>query len=193
MKFIAAVVSAFIAVSLTGCSDDDSTTTAAPVTTIAPQATTKFMEPTGPSEVATTTSSSQSQQQTTAAPQTTGAAGASTTTGSAGSSCKKPEGEYCGSAMGMPATVELHDNSFDLNVAGMINAKDIGYTMESDCTTVAPDWNNADLIKLAESLGMNTQQLSQFMKCSYNANTNIFHVSVAGALNLDLSPDQCTN
>ncbi|EER01943.1 conserved hypothetical protein [Perkinsus marinus ATCC 50983] len=209
MKFIAAVASAVIAVSLTGCSSDDSTTTAAPAattvapkaTTIAPQATTKFMEPTTPSEVVTTTSSNNEQQTTTASSeQTTPAQSQQTTTtpsqttaGSPSSSCKKPEGEYCGSAMGMPASVELHDNSFDLDVAGMINAKNIGYTMESDCTTVEPDWNNADLIKLAESLGMNTKQLSEFMKCSYNANTNVFKVSMAGALNLDLSPDQCKN
>ncbi|KAF4756849.1 hypothetical protein FOZ63_014493 [Perkinsus olseni] len=196
MKFIAAVASAVVAVSLTGCSSDSTTTTATPAaTTIAPQAsTTKFLEPTS-SEVVTTTGSNTEQQQTTAAPtqgqQTTGSPSESTTGSS--SSCKKPEGEYCGAAMGMPASVELHDNSFDLDVAGMINAKNIGYTMESDCTTVEPDWNNADLIKLANSLGMNTQQLSEFMKCSYNANTNVFKVSVAGALNLSLSPDQCKN
>ncbi|EER18771.1 hypothetical protein Pmar_PMAR006391 [Perkinsus marinus ATCC 50983] len=186
MKFITVIASAVIAVSLTGCSDDDGTTTAAPAaTTIAPQATTKFMEPNTPSESATTTSSN-NDQQTTKSP-------SQTTTGSSGSNCKKPEGEYCGSAMGMPASVELHDDSFDLDVAGMINAENIGYTMESDCTTVEPDWNNSDLIKLAESLGMNTQQLSEFMKCSYNANTNVFQVDMAGVLNLSLSPDQCKN
>ncbi|EER01942.1 hypothetical protein Pmar_PMAR004329 [Perkinsus marinus ATCC 50983] len=44
MKFIAAVASAVVAVSLTGCSSDDSTTTSAPATTVAP--TTGFLQPT---------------------------------------------------------------------------------------------------------------------------------------------------
>ncbi|EER18768.1 conserved hypothetical protein [Perkinsus marinus ATCC 50983] len=195
MKFSVVAVSVVVAFSLTGCSDD-STTTVAPttsvVTTAAAQATTEpsietttkgsFMPRTSTSGDVTTGSSNDA---------TTGSSGSVvTTTASSGGSCSAtPSGKYCGKYMVFKGTATIDNGTFDLTVRPLVNMKGVDYTMD-DCTDFEPDYNDPQMVEMADTLGMTPAELQQAMTITYDESNDTFDMSMDG-VSLNLSKDQC--
>ncbi|EER04688.1 hypothetical protein Pmar_PMAR015998 [Perkinsus marinus ATCC 50983] len=195
MKFFAVVVSVIVALSLTGCSDD-STTTVAPttanvVTTVAAKATTaSSIETTTKGSSLRSTSSSDDGTKGSSGDVTTGSSGAATTTASSGGSCSAtPSGKYCGKYMLFKGTATIDNGTFDLAVRPLVNIKGVDYTMV-DCTDFEPDYNDPQMVEMADTLGMTPDELQQAMSVTYDESNDTFDMSMDG-ISLNLSKDQC--
>ncbi|KAF4697453.1 hypothetical protein FOZ60_007538 [Perkinsus olseni] len=198
MKFYAIVASAIVALSLTGCSDDDTTTTVAPTTTTT-VVTTGAAQGTTVSPLETTTKgpflphSTAPGDSTTGSSgdSTTGSSGSATTTSSSGGSCSAtPSGKYCGKYMMFKGTATIDSGSFDLTVRPLVNINGVDYTMKG-CTDFEPDYNDPQMVDMANELGMTPDQLEQAMTITYDESNDTFSMSMAGVVSLDLSKDQC--
>ncbi|KAF4697457.1 hypothetical protein FOZ60_007542 [Perkinsus olseni] len=121
---------------------------------------------------------------------TTVPSSSTSTTSSSGSCLAIPSGKYCGKYMMFKGTATIDNGSFDLTVRPLVNINGVDYTMKG-CTDFEPDYNDPQMVDMANELGMTPDQLDQALTITYDESNDTLNVSLAGFMSLGLSKDQC--